>query len=183
MTALPKMPPADYLEYERKAETKSEYVAGEIFAMAGASPEHNLIVGNLVAELNLALRKRPCRVYPSDLRVQVADAYFYPDVSVVCGDPMFTDHDNLTNPSLIVEVLSPSTEDFDMGGKFARYRQIDSLMDYLLVFQDSTHVIHYQRQDATHWLMTEVTDGSGRVALPSLECALDLAELYAKVFS
>ncbi|WPL16003.1 hypothetical protein Thiowin_00934 [Thiorhodovibrio winogradskyi] len=182
MTALPKITPAEYLDQERRAENKSEYVAGEIFAMAGASPAHNLIVGNLVTELNSALKQRPCRVYPSDLRLWVADSYFYPDVSVVCGDPSFADGDNLMNPSLIVEVLSPSTADFDMGGKFARYRQIESLQEYVLVAQDSARVIHYQRQDDAHWLMSEITDARASVVLPSLDCALAMADIYDKVF-
>lgn len=183
MNALPKMTPADYLDRERQAATKSEYVAGEIFAMAGASPAHNLIVGNVVRELGNALKTYPCRVYPSDLRVQVADAYFYPDVSVVCGEPIFTDHDNLTNPTLIIEVLSPSTADFDMGGKFARYRQLESLASYVLVFQDRCQIIHYQRQDVAHWFMTEIAAPQTHIELKSISCSLDLAEIYAKVFS
>ncbi|NEX16840.1 MAG: hypothetical protein C1943_09475 [Halochromatium sp.] len=182
MNALPKPSPAEYLERERIADTKSEYVAGEIFAMAGATPEHNLIAGNLIRELGNALKKRPCRVYPSDLRVQVADGYFYPDVSVVCGTPRFSDRDNLVNPDLIIEVLSSSTADFDMGGKFARYRQIDSLQDYLLVSQESPHLIHYHRQDANHWLMTEITDPNAEVELPGVDCRLALVEIYDKVF-
>jgi Uma2 family endonuclease len=182
MRALPKPSPAEYLEQERMAETKSEYIAGEIFAMAGASPEHNLIVGNLIRELGNALKKRPCRVYPSDLRVQAAEGYFYPDVTVVCGTPRFSDRDNLINPSLIVEVLSSSTADFDMGGKFVRYRQIDSLLDYLLVSQERAHLIHYYRQDANHWLMTEITDPNAEVELPGVDCRLSLVEIYDKVF-
>lgn len=183
MNALLKPSPAEYLERERMADTKSEYVAGEIFAMAGATPEHNLIVGNLTGELRAALKKRPCRVYPSDLRVQVSDGYFYPDVSVVCGTPRFSDRDNLVNPDLIAEVLSSSTADFDMGGKFARYRQIESLQDYLLVSQESPHLIHYHRQDANHWLMTEITDPNAEVELPGVECRLALVEIYDKVFT
>lgn len=178
----PKPSPAEYLAREREAETKSEYVAGEIFAMAGATPEHHLIVGNLVRELGNALKTRPCRVYPSDLRVQVVDGYFYPDVSVVCGIPNFSDHDNLTNPALIVEVLSASTADFDMGGKFARYRQTESLQDYLLVSQERTHLIHYHRQDANHWLLTEITDPHAELELLGVGCRLAVAEVYDKVF-
>jgi Uma2 family endonuclease len=182
MSALPKPTAAEYLQQERGAETKSEYIAGEIFAMAGASPAHNLIVGNLVREFGTQLKKRPCRVYPSDLRLHAEDGYFYPDVSVVCGEPRFTDRDNLINPTLLVEVLSPSTADFDLGGKFARYRRIESLHDYLVVAQDLVHLIHFQRQDANHWLMTEITDPEAVIELPSIGCTLAVAEVYDKVF-
>lgn len=183
MAALPKMTPAEYLDNERQAATKSEYVNGEVFAMAGASAAHNLIVGNLVRELGNALKRRPCRVYPSDLRLCVADGYLYPDVSVVCDKPKFSDGDNLLNPALIVEVLSPSTADFDMGGKFARYRQIETLRDYLLVAQDAVQVILYQRQDNSRWLMSEFRGAQANVHLPSVDCTLEMAEIYAKVFA
>lgn len=103
-------------------------------------------------------------------------------MSVVCGTPCFSDRDNLINPALIVEVLSSSTADFDMGGKFARYRQIDSLKDYLLVYQESAHLIHYHRQDANHWLMTEISNPHAELELPGVDCRLALTEIYDKVF-
>ena len=182
MTALPKPTPAQYLQQERAAKTKSEYVDGEIFAMAGASLAHNLIVSNLIRELGNQLRKRPCQTYPSDLRVRVEGDYFYPDASVVCGRPELVEGDTLTNPTLIVEVLSPSTADYDLGSKFARYRRLASLQDYLVVAQDSTHLIHHHRQDETHWLMTEVTAPEAVLDLPGVQCRLAMTDIYDKVF-
>lgn len=182
MSANPKLTAEAYLEQERRAETKSEFVDGEIFAMTGASPAHNLICGNLIRELGNQLKTRPCRVYTSDQRVQLGDAYVYPDVTVVCGRPEFRNKDNLTNPVLIVEVLSPATADYDQGGKFARYRQLSSLQEYLLVAQDQAQVIHYHRQDDNHWLLTELEGPDAVLELPSLECRLVLSEVYDKVF-
>lgn len=182
MTAIPKPTLAEYLERERAAETKSEYLDGDIFAMTGASAAHNLIVANLIRELGNQFRKRPCRVYPSDLRVQVADGYLYPDATLVCGRPEFAEQDNLTNPTLVVEVLSPSTADYDLGAKFARYRQLPSLSDYLLVAQDRVGLIHYQRQGERSWLMTEIDDPTATLELTGLDCRLAVAEIYDKVF-
>lgn len=182
MSAVPKLTPQAYLEQERLAKSKSEYINGEIFAMSSASPAHNLIVMNIGAALHSQLKKRPCRVYPSDLRVQVADGYVYPDVTVVCGQPEFSEGDNLRNPTLIVEVLSPTTADYDLGGKFARYRQLPSLREYVLVAQDKTHLMHYARQDENHWLLTEITDPQAVLKLPGIQCSLAVAEVYEKVF-
>jgi len=182
MSALPKITRQQYLEQERLAETKSEFVDGEVFAMTGASPAHNLITGNIIRELGNQLKKRPCRVYSSDQRVQLANAYVYPDITVVCGRPEFHDTDNLLNPTLIVEVLSPSTADYDQGGKFARYRQLPSLQEYLLVSQDRIQVTHYHRQDSNHWLLTELKDVETLLELPGVECRLALSEVYDKVF-
>lgn len=183
MSALPKLTPQAYLEFERQSETKNEYLAGEIFAMSGGSPTHNLIGGNIIRELGTQLKKRPCRVYPSDQRVEVQDGYVYPDVSIVCGEPNFTDEDNLTNPTVLVEVLSPSTEDYDAGGKFARYRLLPSLREYLMVAQDRHHLIHYARQADNRWLLTETTDAAATLELESIGCSLALAEVYDKVFA
>ena len=128
---VPSFTPAEYLALERAADAKSEYLDGEIVAMTGGSRAHSLIAANLVRELGNALRERPCEVYGSDLRVSVALAglYAYPDVTVVCGQPTFTDdeRDTLENPTVIVEVLSPSTEGLDRGAKFTRYRRLPSL--------------------------------------------------------
>lgn len=182
MSTLPKLSAIDYLSQERLSDTKHEFIAGEIFAMAGASAAHNLIVSNLIRELGNQTKKRPCRVYPSDLRVQVVDGYVYPDVTMVCGKPEFIEQDNLVNPSLIIEVLSPTTEDYDFGGKFARYRQLESLQDYILVAQDKVMVTHYTRQDKNHWLLTEFTDRQATVSLSNLQCDLLLDDVYDKVF-
>lgn len=182
MSAVMKTTAQAYLERERLAETKSEFIDGEVFAMSGGSPAHNLIAVNIAAELRGLLKKRPCRVYSSDQRVQVDGSFVYPDVTVVCGQPQFVDQDNLANPTLIVEVLSPSTGDYDQGGKFARYRGLASLRDYLLVAQDRVALMHYHRQDSNHWLLTEVTAVEAVLELPGVEVGLTVAEIYDKVF-
>lgn len=181
---LPLTPEA-YLAWERQQLDKHEYFGGEVFAMAGASREHNLIVGNVVGELRNLLRKHTCEVYPSDLRVHVplTGLYTYPDASVVCGRPELTDEagDTLLNPSVLVEVLSPSSEAYDRGKKFEQYRSIASLRDYLLVSSESAHVEHYARQPDGSWLLRDARAG-GRVSL-SIGCALEVNELYLKVFA
>ena len=141
--------PEEYLALERQAQYKSEYYAGEIFAMAGASRWHNLIVANVIGELSLQLKGRPCTTYPSDMRVKISPTglYAYPDVTVVCGDAQVEDtqQDTLLNPTLIVEVLSESTEAYDRGSKFAHYRKLASLLEYVLIAQTKSHVEHYVR--------------------------------------
>src|SRR5438067_352701 len=127
----------EYLELEETADYKSEYFDGEVFAMAGGTPEHNLIAANLIGELRNQLEETPCRVYPSDQRVKIPDTglYTYPDVTVVCADPQFEEPDRraMLNPTLIVEVLSETTEAYDRGDKFAHYRRLSSLREYVMV--------------------------------------------------
>jgi len=157
MSAVPqsRYSPQEYLALERVATHKSEYYRGEIFAMAGASILHNLIVGNLIACLHNALSGSGCRVYPRDLRVATPDGlYTYPDVTVMCGEHTFDDHgrDTLTNPQILIEVLSESTEAYDRGKKFELYRSLPSLRNYILVEQTSALVYCYHRQnDPDHW--------------------------------
>ena len=187
MSTQPKtfLTPEEYLEIERKAEHKSEYYQGEMFAMAGGSRRHNLIVVNISAELRQRLKARPCEVYPSDMRQRVSPVglYTYPDTSVVCGEPKFADDqkDTLLNPVLIVEVLSDSTRDYDRGRKFQYYRSLPSLREYLTVEQDSPHVELWARQDEGGWLLTEFGDLGQTVQLASIDCTLPLAEVYDKV--
>ncbi|MFN8486261.1 MAG: Uma2 family endonuclease [Caldilineaceae bacterium] len=187
MSALPKLylSPEQYLVQERKSLTKHEYYAGEIFALAGASRQHNLIVLNVGAELRTQLKKRSCTVYPSDLRVKIEpiDLYTYPDVVVVCGKAQFDDkeQDTLLNPTVIVEVLSKSTEAYDRGTKFKNYRTLPSLTEYILIAQDAYHIEHYVRQTDNQWLLSEVDDPEGVVELPTIQCSLLLGEVYDKV--
>jgi Uma2 family endonuclease len=180
-----KYTPEEYLELERSSEQKSEYNNGEIFAMGGASARHALITLNIAAELRGQLRERACTVYSTDLRVRVSyeGLYAYPDVIVVCGEPKFTDNefDTLTNPLVIVEVLSPTTKNYDRGEKFEQYRKIEDLHEYLLAAQDRPHVEHYIKQRDGTWLLSEVESREAAVELPSLGCSLSLAEIYAKV--
>jgi len=175
----------EYLAAERRAERKHEYYAGEIFAMAGASRRHALIVTNLVGELRQLLRRRPCEVYSTDLRLRVASTglFTYPDVMVVCGAPEFAaeDPDTLVNPVLIVEVLSETTKNYDRGEKFRHYRTLASLREYLLVAQDAVHIEQYVRQADGSWRLTETGDPEAVIELVSLDCQLPVALIYEKV--
>jgi Uma2 family endonuclease len=177
--------PEEYLTLESQAQCKSAYYAGEIFATAGASRWHNLIVTNVLRELSLQLKGRPCTTYPSDMRVKVSPTglYTYPDVTVVCGEARFEDNqqDTLLNPTLIVEVLSESTEAYDRGGKFANYRKLSSLMEYVLITQTKPHIEHYVRQSDNRWLLSEADSLQDSLHLPSIDCHLALAEVYDKV--
>lgn len=181
----PHYTPAEYLALERADTTKNEYFDGQIYAMAGASRRHNLITGNLVRELGNELRGKPCEVYPSDMRVQISATglYTYPDVVVVCVEPEFEDAelDTLLNPTVLVEVLSKSTADYDRGKKFEQYRALPSVREVLFVAQDSTHLVHYRRQSDDTWILSETRDPDGRLSLPSIEAELLVAEVYAKV--
>jgi Uma2 family endonuclease len=176
----------EYLEIESKAEFKSEFVNGWMYAMAGASPEHNQIVGNVVTEFNMQLKKRPCVVYPSDmpLKVEKREHGRYPDVTVVCGEPQF--HKGkylkaLINPTVIVEVLSTSTEDLDRDVKLEEYRTIPSLREYLLIAQDRCHAEHFVRQGGAQWLLTEFNEMQDTIFFPSINCRLTLSDVYDKV--
>lgn len=176
------MTPEQYLEIERNAEYKSEYYAGEMFAMAGASEAHGLISINLAALLHSQLRRSQCRPFVSDLRVNIpaTGLYTYPDIVVTCGERKFIDAkaDTLLNPVLIAEILSPSTEAYNRGRKFEHYRNIPTLNEYLLVAQDRIPVDLYTRQTAGAWLLTSASQLSDTLALPSINCSVLLADLY-----
>ncbi len=176
--------PAEYLEIERKAETKSEYIDGRMYAMSGASEAHNTIALNVASELRAQMRGRPCRVYHADMRVKVSatGAYTYPDVVAVCGERQLEDEhvDTLQNPTVIIEVLSRSTEAFDRGEKFFHYGQIESLQEYVLVAQDRIHVDHYVR-DGELWVFSSISKVNGRLVLPSVGCEVSLAQIYENV--
>lgn len=178
--------PEEYLDAERRAETKSEYFGGEVIAMPGARLRHNKIVTNIVIALGVQLRDRDCDVLASDMRVKVSrtGAYVYPDVVVVCGDAELEDehNDNLLNPRVIFEVLSPSTEAHDRTRKWDHYRRLPSLAEYLLVAQDDQRVEHFTRQEDRLWLFEEVAGEGAVVRLPSIACTLPLAEVYRQLF-
>jgi Uma2 family endonuclease len=179
----PFITPEEYLEIERKAESKSEYYKGEVFAMAGASRAHNRIVGNLIGQFYQQLRNSTCEAYPSDMRVQVSDAYLYPDVSVVCGESRLADgqFDNLINPTLIVEVLSPSTEAYDRIVKFELYQGIESLQQYLMVSADRLEMDLCTRQSDGTWLLSKLTQWHDAADLRSIGCRLAAADVYENV--
>ncbi len=177
--------PEEYLRLERQAEYKSEYLNGEIFAMGGASETHNLIAGNIFGELRQQLKDRPCRAYVSDMRVKVraTGLYTYPDVVVVCGEPEFEDAevDTLLNPTMLIEVLSPSTERYDRIAKTSYYRTIDSLAEHLLVAQDEIRLEQYIRQPNEQWLLIEYLNVDSAVRLASIECTLKLSDVYDRI--
>ena len=174
----------EYLELERSTREKHELFRGEIFAMGGASEAHNLIVMNTGAELRQRLRGKPCRVYPSDMRVKVSPTglYTYPDVVVVCGQPQFEQPgETLLNPTLLVEVLSESSEAYDRGKKSEQYRTLSTLTSYLLIAQDRVLVEHYSRQPGDRWLLHAANRLEDTVAIASLGCELPLSEVYFNV--
>ncbi len=175
-----------YLDTERaESDLRHEYLDGEVFAMTGATESHNIIVMNISGELRIQMKGRPCFVYTNDMRVRIegADAGKYPDVAAICGERLFYDQrrDVLLNPSLIVEVLSESTEAYDRGEKFAVYRRLPSLREYLLISQRRMRAELFVRQGDGGWLLTEYSDPMESVPLASIDCRLSLAEVYDKV--
>lgn len=179
------MTPEEYLAIERASEYRHEYYQGEITDMAGASREHNLIVGTIYARLYMHLLGRHCEIYVNDMRVKVTAAglYTYPDIVAVAGKPQFEDNeiDTLLNPTVIIEVLSDSTEEYDRGKKFARYRKLNSLTDYLLIDQDRMHVEQFTRQQNDTWLFSEAEQPTAVIRLASIDSELQLATIYEKV--
>ena len=176
--------PEEYLAWERKSDTKHEYLGGEIIAMSGASRAHSLIVTNISGELYIQLKEGPCEVHTNDIRVRTRPeiSYFYPDVVVVCDEPRFEDNvfDTLLNPVVLVEVLSPSTEKYDRGEKFDYYQQLTSLREYVLVSQDEVRVELYRRQ-RTVWHPTEFRSLEGTLSLDAINCELVLSDIYRRV--
>ncbi len=176
--------PEEYIIRERKAEIKSEYLNGRIVAMSGASRAHNLITRNISGELYVQLKGRTCESYTNDMRVRIPSpmSYTYPDVVVVCDEPRFEDDvfDTLLNPTVLFEVLSPSTEAYDRDRKFSRYQQIASLREYVLVSQDRVCVEHYHRRGA-QWVLTEFYARADVLPLVSIDCELALWDIYALV--
>jgi Uma2 family endonuclease len=182
MATATKVSPAEYLELERKAEFRSEYVDGTIVPMPGATEEHNLIEVNILGELRYQLKGRDCKVYGGNMKVRIPISYRYPDAIVVCGKPIFEDvkKDVLLNPTVIFEVLSESTESYDRGDKFAEYRQRESLQAYVLVSQLMPRIEIYRRQ-GNDWLFSEISGLDKTLKLESIGCELKLSEVYEKV--
>ncbi|MGA2498985.1 MAG: Uma2 family endonuclease [Tepidisphaeraceae bacterium] len=177
----------DYLQLERSARERHEYRDGEILLMAGGTADHSLILVNVIGELRNRLKGKPCRAYESNLRIRIARTvlYTYPDISVICGprqpDPGDPSGETMTNPRLIVEVLSPSTEAYDRGEKFDHYRKLDSLQEYVLVSQSTPRIETFLRQPEGNWLLTPVSGLTSIAKLRSLEVELPLAEVYAGI--
>lgn len=188
MTAQPRpyLTETEYLEREQTSPIKHEYYAGEVFAMAGGSEAHNLIASNVNASIYAQIRGRGCRIYPSDMRIKIVNTglYTYPDLTIVCGTPDFVNtkkRDTLLNPTIIIEILSSSTERYDRGVKFQNYRSIETLKEYILIAQNTYHVERYIRQEGNTWLLTEATGMESTIALESIQVTLALADVYELV--
>ena len=185
---------AEYLALERAAEERHEYLDGHIYAMAGESEEHGIMCVNIVREMSTQLRGSRCQVFTKDMKVlsgKVARSrhstkglFSYPDVLIVCGDRRYHDEhrDVLLNPTVIVEVLSPTTEAFDRGGKFVRYRtSLESLTDYVLIAQTEPMIDHYTRRENREWLLSTVIGMEGILNISSIDCSLRMADVYERV--
>lgn len=174
----------EYLVFERAADYKHEYLSGEIVEMAGATREHILITGNIARRLGNQLEGKPCETYTNDMRVRATPTtYVYPDVVVVCDEPRFEDDefDVLLNPTVVIEVLSKSTEARDRGEKFSEYRANKSVKEIILVSQHRPRVEHYVRQANEEWIFHDVGDLNGSITLDSIGCVLSLTEIYERV--
>ncbi len=178
-----RMTPAEYLAFERTSEQKHEYADGEIFAMSGGTLEHASVAANILRELGVALRGRPCRPLTSDMRVRTRTGrYFYPDGSIVCGTPTFADdaRDALLDPVLVLEVLSDSSEAYDRGDKFAHYETIPALRDYVLASQKAPRIEVFSRQADDSWVRRVYGPGQ-RAVLASVGCEVAVDDVYAGV--
>jgi Uma2 family endonuclease len=179
-----RMSVAEYMEWERTATIRHEYVNGFVVAMSGETVDHNQIAGNIYMGLELAFGARPCRTFVENIRVRVSPTqYRYPDIVALCGKPALDDNNPpvLLNPSIIMEVLSPSTQDFGRNGKFLEYRQIAGLTDYVLVEQDLIAVVHYIRQSQSTWKVEEYRHLTDVITFAALNVSLTLADVYRKV--
>lgn len=183
--AIKNTSPQEYLELERASKEKHEYFAGKVLAMAGASLAHNDIVANLIREIGMLLKDRPCRILPSDIRVSIPsrESYMYPDAVIVCGKPEMEDDrfDTLKNPVVIFEILSPSTEDHDRGKKFFFYRQIPSFSEYILIDTTRRFVELSRRQDDGSWVFGVVADPGGYVPVTAIQGRISMDEIYRNV--
>jgi Uma2 family endonuclease len=188
MSALPenrRMTAEEYLAFERASDTRHEYFNGEVIAFAGASVNHVRLVQNISSLLYIHALPQGCETFPTDLRVRInkTRAYTYPDIVVVCGEPKFADdqQDTLLNPTILIEVLSPSTEMVDRVKKLAQYRALPSLQEYILVSQNRAYIEQYTRQSEEQWVYTAVTELTAKLTLQSANCTFDLTEIYKNV--
>jgi Uma2 family endonuclease len=184
---IPRLTEAEYLALDRANPYRSEYIGGEMFAMAGGTLRHTALAARCIVELNSRLAGRGCTVFSSDARVRTprTASHVYPHVSVVCGEVRTQPNasDVLINPAIVVEVLSPTTRDYDKGAKFELYREIDSLTDYLLVDSDDPKVVLYSRQPDNSWILREVSGLQTSIAIPSLSITIDLPQIYGDLMN
>ena len=177
--------PTEYLAMEEVADSKSEYFSGKIFTMSGGTPDHSSVAVNLIAALGTRLAAKPCRVFNSDMRLHIErnGLYTYPDVMVICGkiELVKRRNDTVTNPVLIVEVLSESTRDYDRGLKFNLYKQVPSLREYVVVESENPRVECYRRGADDQWVVEMMDDPGATVRLASVACEIPMGEIYRKV--
>lgn len=177
--------PEEYLQLEEQAEYKSEYRDGEIIPMTGGTTNHNEISGNVYANLKFSLKKQNYRVYMADVRLWIPRyrQYTYPDVMLIKGEPIYTDESmtTVTNPVMITEVLSPSTQNYDQGDKFTYYRSIPAMEEYILISQQQYHIMQYTKTEAGKWLLSEYETQDAVIQLGSVDLKLDVAEIYLGV--
>lgn len=177
--------PEEYFAIEERAEYRSEYIDGEIFAMAGGTANHNRIVRDVVIALNSELEDKGCEAFMNDLRVQLQKnrRYAYTDVVIVCGEPEFVKNrqDTITNPIIIIEVLSDSTKDYDRGSKFAAYREIQTLREYILIEQDRVHIESFVKEEDGTWRLRDYNDITGNIPFVSLDIAIPIQTIYRRV--
>jgi Uma2 family endonuclease len=177
-----KMTIEEYLQFEKASDTKHEYYRGEVFAMSGAKPLHNVIAKNLMRDIATALRGKPCQPYGSDMRINIPEntLFTYPDISIICGDiiPSEYDEDTATQPIVVIEILSKSTRDYDRMGKFKLYRDIPALKEYILVDSESINIEAFRINNNNHWELEEYKTVSGELALPSVQVNIPIADIY-----
>jgi Uma2 family endonuclease len=180
----PRLSIPEYLALERDCEVRHEYLDGEMFAMSHPTRRHSLIAGNLFGQIWTQFRGRRCEVHKETLRIRTPSGLFaYPDVGAVCSKPSFDDakFNTLLNPALIIEVLSPSTEDYDRITKWAHYRSIPSLLEYVLVSQDRVYVEQIRKQENGGWMGSDLDEPGQALELQSIACRLSLTEIYGRV--
>ncbi len=172
----------EYLQFERESVQKHEFYNGEVFSMAGAGPRHNKIFSNVFGKLAYRLTGKPCQPYGSDMRIHIPEntLFTYPDISIICGDILLSDEDKDTaiQPTVLIEILSPSTKDYDRGGKFKLYRDIPTLKEFILIDSESINVEVFRINANTHWELEEYKALSETLRIPSVEMAIPLSEIY-----
>jgi Uma2 family endonuclease len=172
----------EYLKAEREAFEKHEYYQGEVFAMSGASLEHNIIFSNLFTDIGSKLKGKNCRPFGSDLRIHIPKntLFTYPDITIICGEPNLTDDkfDTATNPTVIIELLSASIRNYDKGEKFSLYREIESLQEYILIDTEKIHVIKHIRNKDNSWQLTEFKNIENIFSIDTIGLSLSLNNLY-----
>lgn len=173
----------EYLQFEHAALEKHEFFRGEVFAMAGAGLRHNKIFANVFGKLAFILTGKPCQAYGSDLRIHIPQnsLYTYPDISIICDDPLVSekDEETLTSPTVLIEILSPSTMDYDRGNKFKLYRDIPTLKEYILIDSQAVSVEAFRINNSGHWELEEYKETSQELVIPTLGISIPLTEIYA----